>query len=127
MKPLTAEWVAKADADFYVMEREGRVRKNPAYDSICFHAQQCAEKYLKATLAEHDLDIGRIHDLVALLETVLRIQPLWESFRLDLAYLSEFAVAYRYPGESATKSQARDAIKRCRRFRQTARQCLGAT
>jgi len=73
MKPLTAEWVAKAEADFAVMEREGRVRKNPAYDSVCFHAQQCAEKYLKATLTEHHREARRIHDLVALLEQLLAV------------------------------------------------------
>jgi hypothetical protein len=33
------------------MERESRVRKNPSYDGICFHTQQCAEKYLKARIA----------------------------------------------------------------------------
>ena len=27
MKPLTAEWIAKAEGDFALMEREGRVRK----------------------------------------------------------------------------------------------------
>jgi HEPN domain-containing protein len=65
MKPLTAEWAGKAEADFAVMEREGRVRKNPAYDSVCFHAQQCAEKYLKAILSDQTLEAGRTHDLVA--------------------------------------------------------------
>ena len=30
--------------------REGRVSKNPSYDGVCFHAPQCAEKYLKARL-----------------------------------------------------------------------------
>jgi len=48
MKPITAEWVAKAEGDFATLERESRVRKHPNYDGICFHAQQCAEKYLKA-------------------------------------------------------------------------------
>lgn len=46
MKPMTLEWVAKAEGDFAVMEREARVRKKPNYDAMCFHAQQCAEKYL---------------------------------------------------------------------------------
>jgi len=60
------------------------------------------------------------------LERVLPVHPLWEAYRVDLAYLSDFAVAYRYPGESATKQQARDAIQRCRRFRLAAREVLGA-
>jgi len=43
MKPITAEWIAKAEADFATAQRESRVRKNPNYDDICFHYQQCSE------------------------------------------------------------------------------------
>ena len=50
MKPSTLEWVAKAEGDFRMMEREARVRKQPNYDGLCFHAQQCVEKYLKARM-----------------------------------------------------------------------------
>ncbi len=32
MKPLTREWVDKAEGDFATMEREARVRKNPNYE-----------------------------------------------------------------------------------------------
>lgn len=101
------------------------MRKNPSYDGVCFHAQQCAEKYLKAKLNEGEIEFGRTHDLVALLETALTLEPSWEAFARDLAYLSAFAVAYRYPGELATCEQAKDAIRRCRRFRSAARQALG--
>jgi len=125
MKPITAEWVSKAESDFALMEREGRVRKNPSYDGVCFHAQQCAGKYLKARLCEGDIEVAKIHDLVALLESLLSLEPSWEVFRRDLAYLSGFAAAYRYPGESATQEQAKDAIRRCRLFRKVARQALG--
>jgi HEPN domain-containing protein len=125
MKPLTAEWIDKAEGDFAVMERESRVRKHPAFDVVCFHAQQCVEKYLKARLCEADCEAGRLHDLVALLDRALACEPLWEAFRADCAYLSDFAVAYRYPGESSTRAQAMDAVKRCRRLRLVARQSLG--
>jgi HEPN domain-containing protein len=50
MKPLTSEWVEKAEGDFATAKREIRVRKTPNFDAVCFHAQQCAEKYLKALL-----------------------------------------------------------------------------
>ena len=50
MSPLTQEWVEKAEEDFRVATREYRARKHPAYNAACFHAQQCAEKYLKARL-----------------------------------------------------------------------------
>ena len=52
MKPLTTEWVSKAEGDFAIVERETRARKNPSHDGVCFHAQPCAEKYLKARLYE---------------------------------------------------------------------------
>ena len=124
MKPTTAEWVAKAEADFATAQRESRVRKNPNYDGICFHYQQCAEKYLKARLCEAEIPFGRIHDLVALLEQALEVEPNWEIFRQDLAYLSDFAVAFRFPGESAEKESAVEAKRLCTFFRKTARTSL---
>ena len=125
MKPIAAEWVAKAEGDFAMMERECQVQKDPNYDGICFHAQQCAEKYLKARLCEASVSFSKIHDLVALLEQVLELEPQWESFREDLAYLSDFAVSFRYPGESADADSAFDARSRCQRFRAVARNALG--
>jgi HEPN domain-containing protein len=125
MKPIAAEWVAKAEGDFAMMERECAVGSEANYDGICFHAQQCAEKYLKARLCEGGISFSKIHDLVALLEQVLGIEPEWEGFREDLAYLSDFAVAFRYPGESADKEAALDAQRRCREFRTAARVALG--
>jgi HEPN domain-containing protein len=50
MKPLTREWIDKAEGDFATARREIRIRKAPNYDAVCFHAQQCVEKYLKARL-----------------------------------------------------------------------------
>ena len=124
MKTITLEWINKAEGDYAVMEREGRVRRKPSYDGICFHAQQCAEKYLKARLIEANIVFGKTHDLPALLDLVLPAEPLWENFRRDLAYLSDFAVAFRYPDDSATREQAKDAIKRCQTFLLTARRSL---
>lgn len=117
MKHLTAEWMQKAEADFATMERECQVRDCPNFDGICFHAQQCIEKYLKAILQEANIRFGKIHDLVALLDSALEVTPSWESLREDLAYLTEFAVTYRYPGESADHEIAQDAQKRCARVR----------
>ncbi len=125
MKPTTAEWVAKAEGDFAVMAREGQVVEYPNYDAVCFHAQQCAEKYLKARLCEVDAPVGKTYDLVALLDQVLGYEPAWEAFREDLAYLSDFAVNVRYPGESADSDSALETQRRCRAFRTAARQSLG--
>lgn len=125
MNPITSEWIAKAEGDFAIVERESRARKNPSYDGICFHAQQCAEKYLKARLAEAGVGFSKIHDLTSLLDLVVAIEPTWELSRVDLAFLSDFAVSFRYPGESADRESALDARRRCRDFRSIARTALG--
>jgi HEPN domain-containing protein len=124
MKPLTTEWVAKAEDDFVIVERESRARKNPSYNGICFHAQQCAEKYLKARLCEAGIRFAKIHDLVALLDQVLAVEPSWLPFRSDMAYLTQFGVTYRYPGDSANRKMAMEARTRCRAFRRFARTAL---
>ena len=46
MKKTTREWVRKAEAD-YVIARQCSRGKIPLHDGVCFHCQQCAEKYLK--------------------------------------------------------------------------------
>jgi HEPN domain-containing protein len=102
-----------------------QVQHNPNYDAICFHCQQCAEKYLKARLQEANIVFGKTHDLSALLDLVLPVEPTWSPLRGDLYTLSASAVSFRYPGDSADKDDAEEAMKCCRSFRQIARQSLG--
>ena len=124
MKPLTLEWVEKAERDYETMERESRVRKNPNPDAVCFHAQQCVEKYIKARLCEEGERIPRIHDLNALLEKVIPFEPLWEAHRENFIYLSEYAVNIRYPGDFTEKDDAMAARKYCRVFREVVRMSI---
>ena len=125
MKPLTHEWVRKAEGDFATATRELRARKSPNYDAACFHAQQCVEKYLKACLQEEDIPFGRTHNLSALLDLLLPIEPTWESLRPSLRALTAFAVDFRYPGEAADKAEAREALTLCRSVRERIRIRLG--
>lgn len=78
MNPRTREWINKAEGDFATARREMWVRKAPNYDAVCFHAQQCAEKYLMVILQEVNIPSGRTHNLVALLELVLPVDSSWE-------------------------------------------------
>ena len=125
MKPITDEWVRKAEGDFATATRELAVTANPTYDAVCFHAQQCAEKYLKARLQEANIFFGKTHDLTALLDLVLPVESSWDALRTDMQVLTVFAVAYRYPGDSADKNDAEEAVARCGSFRGIARRALG--
>lgn len=78
MKPLTREWVEKAENDWSSLNREIRVRKNPNYDAVCFFAQQCVEKYIKARLVEADIYFKKTRDLGYLLELAAQVEPLWQ-------------------------------------------------
>ena len=62
---------------------------------------------------------------MAILELAMDTEPGWRRFNEDMAYLSQFSVAFRYPGESADASLASDSIDRCERFRQAARTSFG--
>ena len=125
MKPLTHEWIGKAEGDLATARREVRARKAPNYDAACFHAQQCVEKYLKARLQEAAIPFGRTHDLSALLNLLLSVEPSWESLRPHLRALTTFAVGVRYPGESADKAMGREALSLCRTVRRHIRLSLG--
>lgn len=124
MNPLTCEWVDKAEGDFATCGRELRARKQPNHDAACFHAQQCAEKYLKAILQEAGTSFGKTHNLIALLELLLTADPSWEPLREALEGLTGYAVAVRYPGESADKGTARESMALCKKVRTHARTLL---
>jgi HEPN domain-containing protein len=102
-------------------------RKAPNYDSACFHAQQCAEKYLKARLQEASAIFPRTHDLEALLDLLLPIEPDWNALRSATQLLTSLAVDVRYPGYTADRAKARDALLACREIRDAARRGLGLT
>ena len=114
MNPLTTEWVEKAEKDFATASREFRVRKLPNYDAVCFHSQQCAEKYLKAILQEQNISFSKTHNLTTLLDLITPKEPAWELMRPNLERLNVFAVQVRYPGESADKAIACEALNLCR-------------
>jgi HEPN domain-containing protein len=111
MQPLATEWIQKAEGDLATAHRELRARKAPNYDAACFHAQQCAEKYLKAMLQEAAIAFGKTHNLSLILDLLHERYPRLEFLRPTLAILNAYAVEYRYPGESADKEVARQAVK----------------
>ena len=125
MKPTTLEWIGKAEDDWQVAGMSYRARKHPSYDAAVFHAQQCAEKYLKARLEEGRIAFSRTHDLLVLHHLVLSVEPHWTALQPFLISLNPFAVTYRYPGISATKADAQDALTNCREVRRIIRLGFG--
>jgi HEPN domain-containing protein len=111
MNPLTLEWIDKAEGDLLTAQREYRARNRPNYDAVCFHAQQTAEKYLKAWLQEANKPIPRIHNLIDLVALCIEVDLTFSILEQELRGLDSYAVRTRYPGQNATKEEALIAIK----------------
>jgi HEPN domain-containing protein len=92
---------------------------------VAFHAQQCAEKYLKALLALQGIDFPKIHDLGVLTGllaggTVVDLTP------EEQRRLTYYATVTRYPGdyEPVGLREARRALSLARRVRKHVRSLL---
>jgi HEPN domain-containing protein len=67
-------WIDKARRDLRMAEF-ALEQGSDFTDQVCFHAQQCAEKALKAVLVGAGRVPPRAHDLAALLDEVERVSP----------------------------------------------------
>ena len=55
---LASRWMIKAEHDLKTAKDE-IITNEPATDTVCFHAQQCAEKYLKEYLIYNGIEINK--------------------------------------------------------------------
>ena len=90
-------WLLRANEDISVISSLVNAGSENYTSSICFHAQQASEKFLKAYLAYYDVDFPRTHDLDFLLLECQKIDK--EAFRIDFKSLTDFGVSIRYPDD----------------------------
>ncbi len=125
MKPLTPEWIKRAEGDWSCVRLFADTRQNgPPYD-VCFYAKQCAENYLKAYLQEASVRFNKVHDLTALLDLALPTAPDWNTLRPALDVLNPYTMEIRYPGYYITGENAEEAYKLCEEVRAVVRISLG--
>jgi len=90
-------WCLKADNDLKAGKDE-LATGNPATDTVCFHMQQCVEKYLKAFLVSNGKEITPTHNLALVIQQCINIDPSFERLKLiNVALLTAYAVDLRYP------------------------------
>lgn len=81
-------------------------------EDACFHAQQCAEKALKALLLLRQISYPRTHSIEVLLD-ILKLKGEHVPENVDETFiLTEYAVQTRYPGEwePVTQKEAGEAL-----------------
>ena len=116
-------WVESAEEDF-ILARTALQRKQPLVSGVCFHAQQCAEKYMKALLISRGADFPKTHDLLMLNNLCSTVGIFLEIDPKHLNTLSDYAVRTRYPGEGPSIGDAREAIEIVKLVRNLARSFL---
>jgi HEPN domain-containing protein len=117
-------WLAHAEDD-YESARLLIRRRKPLLYSSCFHAQQCAEKYLKALLVFKDQGFPKTHDLNVLNNLRKSSGLLIGIDEKNLELLSAYAVMTRYPGDDLTIEEAKEAIRIATTIRKFSRNFLG--
>ncbi len=125
MKAATRDWIEKVEADHLAAVDLGRRRKIPLHDMVCFHCQQSAEKHLKARLEEAGIHFPKTHDLEAILTLAMAVEPLWSALLPAARRLKPFGVLIRYPGNDASKAQARRSLVDAKSIRIEVRLSLG--
>ena len=91
-----AAWLERADVDLTVIENEMAAENTP-WAAVAFHAQQAAEKYLKAVLVHRWIKPPHGHDLRDLLAACRRAGIELPELLAECALLNTYAVDVRYP------------------------------
>jgi HEPN domain-containing protein len=122
---VAREWTTKGDNDLKNAVHTLKLGKECPTDTVCFHAQQCVEKYLKAFLVALEKPFPKTHDiesLVSLMPKDLRLGLTTEEQRR----LTEYATVLRYPGpyEAIPLTEAKQAVKLAQRVQRKIQKLL---
>lgn len=113
------EWVRKAESDLLAAEYLLTLGQED-YFTAAFHAQQAAEKFLKAFLVRHQIPFGKTHDIEELLELAAKPAAPLRRQLASAGMLTPFGVEFRYPGwQVADLKTAQQAVEEARRLRAT--------
>lgn len=118
-------WVQKAENDLKNAEHTLLLKDECPTDTVCYDAQQCAEKYLKALLAYSGVDFPKTHSIAELVAILPGNAEITVS-ALQQETLTDYANSSRYPGdyEVISLGEAKSAVSACRKIRRQARKHL---
>ncbi len=118
-------WIEKAEHDLLAADLIVGGKEVP-WDMVAFHAQQAAEKYLKAFLVLKDSQPPKIHDLPKLLRLCAAFAQEFAGFADDAEFLSPLAVFARYPGDpdEPSREDAARGVEIAKRIRECVKQHL---
>jgi HEPN domain-containing protein len=98
-----ADWLRHARSDLALVRVEQET--DVLLETLCFHAQQTAEKSLKAVLLREGIEFPYTHDIARLITLVHKAKIPWNEELDQAAELTGYAVEGRYPGSAETVSE----------------------
>jgi HEPN domain-containing protein len=111
-------WLKKAEGDLRASEVMMAADLEDWF-AAAFHAQQAAEKFLKAFLVRHQIPFPKTHDISQLLDLAAKAERLLKTELASAAQLTPFGVEFRYPGEEvADRETAQDALQEAKRVKE---------
>lgn len=122
---IVREWVIKAENDLKTASHTLKIDRGCPTDTVCFHAQQCVEKYLKAFLVGKGIDFPKTHDIEHLVS--LLPESIWLRLSIEeQRRLTAYATVTRYPGEyePIPLAEAQQSVTLARRVRRELRKLL---
>lgn len=102
-------WLLRASEDLRAGQHD-LTAVPPLLNDVAFHAQQCAEKSMKAFLVYGERPFRKTHNLTELGGAVARLDPAMSDLMRSASLMTEFAWRFRYPGEVVSISHS-DAIR----------------
>jgi HEPN domain-containing protein len=119
-------WIEKADHD---LETAIVINKHihDYSDTLAFHCQQAAEKYIKCLLEKHSISFKRSHDLRYLLDLLNDVIKIENELYENVIKLNAFGVEIRYPDINIdlTKTEREEAINTTKSIRNFLKDNIG--
>ena len=125
MLKVIRQWIDRAEEDFRNAEHTLTLEKDCPFGTVCFHAEQCVEKYLKALLVFQNIDFPKTHNIPELLTLIpASVRPALSAEEQE--QLTDYATVLRYPGdwEPITREDAQAAVEVAQRVREEVRKHL---
>ena len=121
---LFDEWIGFAEEDFKGAEAMNSVIPTPLMNLVCYHAEQCAEKYFKAFLVFHNAPPPRTHDLAELLKLCAAFDANLQTLDPQVQILNPYTTRTRYPGSAEFIADGNNALLAMRTIRDSVRNAL---
>lgn len=116
---LISNWLDKADKDLLSVEHELSF-SDVVTETVCFHCQQSAEKYLKAYLVSLGIPFTKTHEIGELITKCESRDKELSVLKEEADKLTDYAVLVRYPDDwfEPSRTEAKEAFEIAKRIRE---------